>query len=41
MTEEDYKNKLDPQMDAAIETLLALLSGEPLPTSVPTTTPAP
>lgn len=41
MTEEDYSNKLDPQLDAAIETLLALLGGGPLPTSVPTVTPVP
>ena len=41
MTEEDYLNKLDPQLDAAIETLLVLLGGGPLPTSVPTATPVP
>ena len=41
MTEADYKNKLDPQLDAAIQTLLALIGGTPIPTSMPTVTPAP
>jgi carboxyl-terminal processing protease len=41
MTEEDYTNDRDPQLDAAIETLLALLAGTPIPTSMPTVTPAP
>ncbi len=41
MTEDDYKNDLDPQLDAAIQTLLAILAGEPIPTSAPTATPAP
>jgi carboxyl-terminal processing protease len=36
MTEDDYKAKRDPQLDAAVETLQAMLSGSPLPTSVPT-----
>lgn len=36
MTEEDYINKLDPQLDAAIQTLMALLAGTPIPTSMPT-----
>jgi carboxyl-terminal processing protease len=36
MTEEDYKAKLDPQLDAAVQTLLAMLSGSPIPTSIPT-----
>jgi len=36
MTEEDYKAKRDPQLDAAVETLLAMLKGNPLPTSMPT-----
>jgi carboxyl-terminal processing protease len=39
MTENDYKNKLDPQLDAAIQTLLAMLNGNPVPTSMPTVTP--
>jgi carboxyl-terminal processing protease len=41
MTEDDYKNELDPQLDIAVETLLAFISGQPIPTSVPTATPAP
>jgi len=41
MTEEDYNNKLDPQLDAAIQTLMALLAGTPIPTSMPTVTPVP
>ncbi len=41
MTEEDYANDRDPQLDAAIETLLAILVGTPIPTSMPTLTPAP
>ncbi|MDO9303282.1 MAG: S41 family peptidase [Anaerolineales bacterium] len=40
-TEEDYKAKRDPQLDAAVQTLLALLNGTPIPTSVPTAIPAP
>ncbi|MBI5297570.1 MAG: S41 family peptidase [Chloroflexi bacterium] len=41
MTEDDYKNDLDPQLDAAIQTLLAILAGDPIPTSAPTATPVP
>jgi len=41
MTEDDYNNKRDPQLDAAIQTLLALIGGTPIPTSMPTVTPAP
>lgn len=41
MTEEDYINDLDPQLDAAIETLLAMLTETPIPTSMPTVTPVP
>ena len=41
MTEEDYNNKLDPQLDAAIQTLLSMLAGTPIPTSMPTVTPTP
>jgi carboxyl-terminal processing protease len=37
MTEEDYKAKRDPQLDAAVETLMAIINGTPLPTSMPTT----
>ena len=41
MTEEDFKAKRDPQLDAAVETLLAMLNGTPLPTSMPTVVPTP
>lgn len=41
MTEADYKNKLDPQLDAAVETLMSMLAGTPIPTSMPTVTPTP
>jgi carboxyl-terminal processing protease len=41
MTEDDYKNNLDPQLDIAVETLLALISGQPIPTSVPTSAATP
>lgn len=41
MTEDDYNNDRDPQLDAAIQTLLAMLAGSPLPTSMPTVTPIP
>lgn len=41
MTEEDYENDRDPQLEAAIDTLLAILSGAPMPTSMPTITPVP
>jgi len=41
MTEDDYNNDLDPQLDAAVQTLMALLAGTPIPTSMPTTVPIP
>ncbi len=41
MTEDDYNNDRDPQLEAAIDTLLAMLSGTPIPTSMPTNTPMP
>jgi carboxyl-terminal processing protease len=41
MSEDDYNNKRDPQLQAAVDTLLAILSGAPIPTSMPTTTPVP
>ena len=41
MTEEDYNNDRDPHLQAAIETLLAMLSGSPVPTSMPTPVPTP
>ncbi len=31
----------DPQLDAAVQTLMAMLNGSPIPTSVPTPTPTP
>ena len=37
----ELETEEDPQLDAAIETLLAMLSGNPLPTSQPTSLPAP
>jgi carboxyl-terminal processing protease len=40
MTEEDYMAARDPQLDAAVQTLLAIINGSALPTSVPTPTPA-
>jgi hypothetical protein len=36
MTEEDYKAERDPQLDAAVETLLAMLNNTAIPTSMPT-----
>ena len=41
MTEDDYNNDRDPQLETAIDTLLAILSGTPIPTSMPTNTPIP
>ena len=41
MTVEDFEAERDPQLDAAIETLLAMLNGDPIPTSQPTSVPAP
>jgi carboxyl-terminal processing protease len=41
MTESDYENDRDPQLDAAVETLLAMLEQTPIPTSMPTVTPVP
>jgi carboxyl-terminal processing protease len=39
MTEDDYKANRDPQLDAAVETLKAILDHTALPTSMPTSTP--
>ena len=39
VTDEDRKAKNDTQLDAAVETLLAMISGSPIPTSMPTPTP--
>ena len=36
ITEADYKAGRDPQLDAAIATLMALINKTPIPTSVPT-----
>jgi len=40
MTVEDFEAGLDPQLDAAMETMLAVLNGSPVPTSQPTPIPA-
>jgi carboxyl-terminal processing protease len=40
MTEEDFKANRDPQLDAAIQTLKAVLMDVPIPTSMPTSIPA-
>ena len=40
MTAEDFEAGRDPQLDAAMETLLAVLNGNPVPTSQPTSMPA-
>ena len=40
MTPEDFEAQRDPQLDAAVQTLLALLEGNPIPTSQPTSIPA-
>jgi len=40
MTPEDFEAERDPQLDAAIQTLLAMLEGNPIPTSQPTSIPA-
>jgi len=39
MTAEDFEAERDPQLDTALETLLAVLNGNPLPTSQPTSIP--
>jgi len=36
MTDQDYIDKLDPQLDAAVATLMAIINNQPIPTSVPT-----
>ena len=41
MTEDDYINERDPQLDAAVDILLAILNGKPIPTSMPMVTPVP
>lgn len=41
MTAADVNAGLDPQLDAASQTLLDLIDGTPIPTSMPTATPTP
>jgi carboxyl-terminal processing protease len=41
MTPEDFESQDDPQLDAAVQTLLATLEGNPIPTSQPTSIPEP
>src|SRR5215216_221018 len=41
ITPEDFEAGRDPQLDAAVETLLATLEGNPIPTSQPTSMPEP
>jgi len=41
ISEDDISNKLDPQLDAAIQTLLAMINGTAVPTSMPTPVPTP
>ena len=41
MTPEDVEAERDPQLDAAVETLQAILEGNPIPTSQPTSIPQP
>jgi carboxyl-terminal processing protease len=41
MTPEDFQAGRDPQLDAAMQTMLAILNGNPVPTSQPTSIPAP
>jgi carboxyl-terminal processing protease len=38
-TEADFTAKRDAQLDAAVQALLAIVSGNPLPTSMPSPTP--
>ena len=40
MSPEDFESERDPQLDAAVQTLLAILEGSPIPTSQPTSIPA-
>lgn len=40
MTPEDFEAERDPQLDAALETMLAILEGNAVPTSQPTSIPA-
>ena len=40
-TTDDFASDQDPQLDAALETLLAMINGNPIPTSQPTSIPVP
>jgi len=40
-TAADRQANRDPQLDAAVQTLMAILNKTPIPTSVPTPTPTP
>ncbi len=40
MTDADYQKSLDPQLDAAVATVKAMLQGSPIPTSQPTPIPS-
>ncbi len=40
-TPADYQAGRDPQLDAAIQTVMALINNQPIPTSIPTPTPTP
>lgn len=41
MTPQDFESQKDPQLDAAVETMQAMLAGQPIPTSQPTSIPEP
>ncbi|MGB8981379.1 MAG: S41 family peptidase [Anaerolineales bacterium] len=41
ITVEDFEAERDPQLDAAVQTLQAMLEGSPIPTSQPTSVPFP
>ena len=41
MTPEHFETEEDPQLDAALETMLAILNDNPIPTSQPTSVPVP
>jgi carboxyl-terminal processing protease len=43
ITQEDFDADRDPQLDAAVETLMSIVNGTPIPTSmpIPTSTPVP
>jgi C-terminal processing protease CtpA/Prc len=41
MTAADINAGRDPQLDAASQTLLDMINGTPIPTSMPTATPTP